>query len=284
MRTSRSEASTENASSVVDRSFTNNQVITFCFQVYTVRPSRRPQQAQTKLTKRGRIRRPTRPPTTTDVSTLTVTSGYGQNEVPDVFTTESIPGAGQFHASLQPEYDLPQQYQYQSIQRHRQSEDQYLPDIRQPTPPQSEALGHLRVPDQMSLSSDNQPQYEADDLERGEESQWSTRTAALKAANAIQNADKSSTTQLEAVTADTPVTTTDDAEAALLMLTPSPDVRTSADPSTVMHAAFRLSYKWLVVCLSTHFYTPRPFLASPLSCDDALRHVSPKPITRELLG
>ncbi|XP_021930722.1 uncharacterized protein LOC110835120 isoform X2 [Zootermopsis nevadensis] len=208
-------------------------------KVYTVRPSRRPQQAQTKLTKRGRIRRPTRPPTTTDVSTLTVTSGYGQNEVPDVFTTESIPGAGQFHAVLQPEYDLPQQYQYQSIQRHRQSEDQYLPDIRQPTPPQTEALGHLRVPDQMSLSSDNQPQYEADDLERGEESQWSTRTAALKAANAIQNAEKSSTTQIEAVTADTPVTTTDDAEAALLMLTASPDVRTSADPSTPGHSRRR---------------------------------------------
>jgi hypothetical protein len=95
----------------------------------------------------------------------------------------------------------------------------------------------------MSLPSDNQPQYEADDLERGEESQWSTRTLTLNSSNAIPNADKSSTTQVEVTTTDAPVTTEEaeiitetnvpTTEAAPLMLTAFPDMNTTTETSTV---------------------------------------------------
>ena len=90
-----------------------------------MRPSRKPQQPQTRLTTRGRIRRPTRPPVTTTTSTLTTPSDHRINEVPDAFTTEVIPTTHGIQFAVQPEYDTSQQYQpkrqqYQSIQRTRE--------------------------------------------------------------------------------------------------------------------------------------------------------------------
>jgi hypothetical protein len=94
-----------------------------------VRPSRKPQQPQTRLTTKGRIRRPTRPPATTTPLTLTSPSDHRINEVPDAFTTEVIPTTHGIQFALQPEYDTSQQYQpkrqpYQSIQRIREQQQQ----------------------------------------------------------------------------------------------------------------------------------------------------------------
>ena len=90
-----------------------------------MRPSRKQQPPQTRLTTKGRIRRPTRPPATTTTSTLTTPSDHRINEVPDAFTTEVIPTTHGVQFALQPEYDESQQYQpkrqpYQSIQRTRE--------------------------------------------------------------------------------------------------------------------------------------------------------------------
>ena len=98
-----------------------------------MRPSRKPQQPQTRLTTKGRIRRPTRPPVTTTTSTLTTPSDHRINEVPDAFTTEVIPTTHGIQFALQPEYETSHQYQpkpqpYQSIQRNREPLQQHQLD------------------------------------------------------------------------------------------------------------------------------------------------------------
>jgi hypothetical protein len=219
-----------------------------------------------------------------------VTSEQRLNEVSDVFTTESVLTTQHFHASVQPEYDLPQQYRskYQLIQRHREPAEQYQPDQQhqsiqrhrepvgqynhdqqyqtthrqqEPIPqdlpakyyqstPQEQVPLQQHVADQTSLPSDTQPQYEPDDLERGEESQWSTRTLVLNSSNAIPSADKPSTTQMAVTTTHVPVTTQEPdivteatvptTEVAPLMLTAFPDVATTTETSTVYTSPFIL--------------------------------------------
>lgn len=100
--------------------------------------------------------------------------------------------------------------------------------------------------DQTSLPSGNQPQYGANDPERGEESQWSTRTLVHNSSNVIPNVSKYGNTQLELAmevsvttegaesTAGTIVSTT---EAAPLMLTTLPDFSTTTEISSVREGA-----------------------------------------------
>ena len=126
-----------------------------------MRPSRKPQPPQIRLTTKGRIRRPTRPPATTTTSTLTTPSDHRINEVPDAFTTEAIPitHGGQF--ALQPEYVASQQYQpYQSIQRTReplQQQQQQLDQHYQTVQRQQETVQSY-VPEQyyQSIPSNSQ--------------------------------------------------------------------------------------------------------------------------------
>ncbi|PNF35555.1 hypothetical protein B7P43_G04091 [Cryptotermes secundus] len=295
-------------------------------KVYTVRPSRRSQQSQTKLTTRARIRRPTRPPATT-ISTLTTPSDHRLNEVPDVFTTEVIPTARGIQISVQPQYDpvlqtqqkqqhhqsvehyrepvqhyqpheeyqaiqqhqvpvqqyqLDQHYQaiqrhqepvqqhqldqqYQAIQRHQEPVQQHQLDqhyhsipqhqvpVQQYRPSeqyhqQHQSVEHLRVADQTSLPSGNQARYGANDPERGEESQWSTRTLVHNSSNVIPNVSKYSNTQLEVATevsvttegADsTTGTIASTTEAAPLLLTTLPGFSTTTEISSPVHSRRR---------------------------------------------
>jgi hypothetical protein len=146
-----------------------------------------------------------------------------------------------------------QQYQqdqhYQIVQPHQASVQQYQPDQNYQVPVQQyqpdekyQSVERFRVTDQTSLPSEEQPQYDADDPERGEESQFTTRTLAANFNNAIPNVAKSSSTQLE-VTTEVPVLTEEvesttealvpTTEAAPLMLTALPDLRTTTESSTV---------------------------------------------------
>jgi hypothetical protein len=93
------------------------------------------------------------------------------------------------------------------------------------------------VADQASRPTGSQPQYETDDLERGQESQWSTRSQALNSKNAIPNDDKSSTTQMQVTTAESPVTT-EEAEVIIETTVPTTEaavseISTTAENSTV---------------------------------------------------
>jgi hypothetical protein len=98
------------------------------------------------------------------------------------------------------------------------------------------------VEDQTSLPSDNQPQYGANDPERGEESQWPSRTLAHNSSNVIPNVSKYSNTQLEVAT-EAPLTTqgadstrgtvVSTTEAVPLMLTVLPDLSTTTELITV---------------------------------------------------
>jgi hypothetical protein len=105
------------------------------------------------------------------------------------------------------------------------------------------------VTDQISLPSDNQPQYGFNDPESGEESQWSGRTQPFSSNNAIPNVTKSIATLLDVTmegperteeadsTTETIVSTT---EAANLILTALPDISTTSEKSTVSVAVFVL--------------------------------------------
>lgn len=259
------------------------------FQIYTVRPSRRLQQPQTRLTTRGRIRRPTRPPTTTTASTLTTPSDHRQNEVPDAFTTESVPTTRGTQFALQPEYDTSLQYQpkrqpYQPIERTREPIQHYQPDqyyqtiqrqqgtvlqyepgkyyqstprgsqlpIQQYQPEEQQNQQYLsversRVTDQISLPSDNRPQYGFNDPESGAESQWSGRTQTFNSSNAIPDVTKSIATLLEVTTVgsemteeaeSTTETTLSTTDTATFMLTALPSVSTTTVKSMVSLAVF----------------------------------------------
>jgi hypothetical protein len=132
---------------------------------------------------------------------------------------------------------------YQSIPQHQVPIQQYRPSEQYHQ--QYQSVERLRVEDQTSLPSDNQPQYGANDPEHGEESQWSTRTLAHNSSNVIPNVSKYSNTQLEVATEASVMTQGEDSttgtvisttEEAPLMLTVLPDLSTTTQLSTVCEA------------------------------------------------
>ncbi|KAJ9595869.1 hypothetical protein L9F63_012928, partial [Diploptera punctata] len=120
-------------------------------KIYTVRPVRRPQQARTKLTTKGRIRRPT---STTPIPQV--------NEVPGAYTTEIIPTTRRYQHA---EYDAVQQYhpKYQSIQRQppSQPEQQYVSRDPQYLPDQDYQQVHQLSLDRQKVQPDQQ-RYQSD--------------------------------------------------------------------------------------------------------------------------
>jgi hypothetical protein len=152
--------------------------------------------------------------------------------------------SGQQYQAIQ-EYQEPvQTYQlekhYHSIPQHQIPVQQYRPSEQYHQ--QYQSAERLRVEDQTSVPSDNQPKYDANDPEHGEESQWSTRTLAHNSSNVIPVVSKYSNTQLEVASEASVTTQGEDSttrtvvsttEAAPLMLTVLPDLSTTTQLNTV---------------------------------------------------